>query len=650
MDIEIYLAILFIPVAVGVLTTLLPIPMVWKKKIPIALCCVSCIAGIFAYPIFISCDLSGYSFPLHSAWGDYTILLSDLSAIMLSFSSLVFFAVIAHMSRSVSAPKNARYYALTCLMFIVCALTICADSVILILLGWEMITLLTFLMSSCKNEGARWRFLVITHFGGLMIIAAFIIMLIHAGTPILSSWSNLHLSMGLPMSCAVIILLFAGFGTKLGLIPFHVWIPDLYDSAPTHTTTILTTVCSNVAILILFRSVFDYIGMCEGMHIIAIGLIVISSITMIWGALESIIQTEAKRILAYSSMENMALVVLCFSVGILFSSNGYTGLTVMILAAGILHTINHSVFKALMLMTVGTVEDSTGTTSMDRLGGLAKVLPLLSAVGLIAVLSMAAIPPFSGFMSEWLMLQSVMNGDVAGIGEMELILPIVVAVLGISGMLAAVSYARMYGFIFLGRPRSDVVRKCERTSKTTLAPMMVLASACIALGVFAIPLIGALADGIYSSDSFLPTDPYENYLMSSLDLPLLTLLIVLMIAVIYGLNRTFRKKVSKDDTWGCGVDLEENMQYTSSGFTQPLVKVFHPLYGDVAVVADDVEHHKHFTLKFKEPFVTYLYEPLGKFMLSFSKIFGKMQNGNIQTYLGYILVTLVVTLAAVRLL
>ena len=648
MDTELYLLALFIPAVVGALIALLPFSKVKRKNFALTLCCISCIAGILAYPVFLLNGTMGYSFPVSSAWGDYAISLDDLSSLMISFSSIVFLAVTVHMFRSKTASTSARYYGLTCLLFIVCALTMCADSVFLILLAWEMVTLITFMMSYGSREGPRWRFFVIAHLGGLMVISAFVIMYIYAGTPSLSSWSNLNSAMGFSVSCGVIALLFIGFGTKLGLVPFHVWMPDLYSEAPTHTTTLLTTVCSNVAVLVLFKSVFEFVGITDGMHGIAILMIVLSSVTMIWGALESIIQTEAKRILAYSSMENMAIVVLCFSIGILFASSGYTGLTVLILVAGILHTINHSVFKSLMLLTVGTVEDSTGTTSMEKLGGLSKFMPILSMVALIAVLSMAAIPPFNGFMSEWLVLQSIMNGDTAGVGEMELILPVIVAVFGVSGMLAAVSYARMYGFIFLGRPRSSAVHESTRLDKITIMPMVMLAGACLALGLFAIPIIDTLANSIHIPTS-LTSDTYESYLSSSLNLPLLSALILIMILILYGLNKIFKKNIEKTNTWGCGAKLEGEMQYSSMGFTQPLVKVFHPLYGDVAEITDEGNRNKHFSLNFKEPFVTYLYEPLGKTVSIFSRVIGKMQNGNLQTYLAYILATLVVLLVVVRL-
>ena len=647
-SIGMYLSILLLPATFGIVMAFMPIPDQWRRRSSISLCCISCAAGIMAYPIVLFSDLSIYHFPIESAWGSYSVAMTELSAIMITFSSFVFLTVMIHMFRSGSAPSHVRYPALACLLFISCTLAMCADSVFLILIAWEMVTLITFMMAYSGREGPRWRFFVIAHLGGLMVISAFITMFVYAGTPTLSSWSDLSSSMGPAVSCGVVLLLFMGFGTKLGLVPFHVWMPDLYADAPTHTTTLLTTVCSNVAILILFRSTFEYIGMTDVMNLVAVLLIVISSISMIWGALESIIQTEAKRILAYSSMENMALVVLCMSVGMLFASDGYAGITVMILVAGLLHTINHSVFKALMLMTVGTVEDSTGTSKMEKLGGLSKYLPLLSMVALVSVLSMAAIPPFNGFMSEWLFLQSVMNGDSVGIGELELILPVVVAVLGVSGMLVAVSYARMYGFIFLGRPRSDAVHEFSPLNIMTIAPLVALAVICLALGLFAAPLINVLAKGMHLPGFDATDDVYSDYLMTSFDLPLLALFLGAMILILYALNKMFKKNVAESDTWGCGEKLNDDMQYSPMGFTQPLVKVFHPLYGDVTEIVDDKSHQRHFTVKFKEPFITYLYVPVGRAIHGTSMVVGRMQNGNIQTYLGYILVTLIVMLMAVR--
>jgi hydrogenase-4 component B len=611
----------------------------------------SCAVGMLAYPLFRYGGEMTYTFLMPSAWGEYSIVIDGLSSLMISLSSLVFLMVLIHLIRSGSAPKYSKYYAMACLLYISCVLAMSADTVFLLLLAWESVTLVTFLMSySGRGDGPRWRFFVTTHLGGLMIITAFVIMAASAGTYELSSWFQLNTAMGFGTSCVVIILLFLGFGTKLGLIPFHAWMPDLYSDAPTHTVTLLTTVSSNVAVLILFKSVFGYVGITGGMYGIAVLLMALASFTAIWSALESLVQTDPKKILAYSSMENMALVMLCFSLGILFIDEGASGLVTMVIVAGLLHTMNHSVFKSLMMMSVGTVEDCTGETAMERMGGLAVAMPAFSMVALAAVLSMAAVPPFNGFTSEWLMIQSMMGGEV--IRTTQILLPLGVAVLGISGMMAAVSYARLYGFMFLGRPRSSSVSKPKKIGAASFAPLLVLALLCFAMGIFAVPLMDVLAEGVNDITSFSPDAVYRDSLAGTLNLPMMGGILLLIVFSVYALNRLFRKHSKRTTTWDCGTDLEDDMQYSSIGFSQPLVKVFHPLYGDVIEIVDDGsgKDRKKFTMRFAEPFVERLYGPLGRGVVSGSKRVGRIQNGNVQSYMGYILLVLVVLLVAVRLL
>jgi len=647
--VEVYLFILFTPAFAGALFGILSSRT--AKLISTALCSISCIAGILAYPMFVWNGVIEYTLPINSAWGHYSVLIDGLSSIMITVSSIVFLLIIVHMTRSESAPDYSRYYALMCMLFLSCILAMCADNVLLLLISWEMVTLTTFIMAySKKGDAARWRFLVTTHFGGLMIVTAFIIMFVFAGTGTLSQWNALGGEMGTLLSCVVAALLFLGFGTKLGLLPFHIWMADLYAKAPTYTSLLLSTVSSNVAVLILLKGLFGYIGVTEDMYIIAILLMALASVTAIWGALESLIQTEPKRILAYSGVENMALVMLFLAFAMLCASGGSDALATIALIAAVFHTLNHSVFKSLIFMTVGTVEDATGETALEKMGGLAKVLPLFSFIALISVLSMAAIPPFNGFASEWVMIVSMIEGEIAGVHGITLILPLGVAVIGVSGMMAAVSYARLYGFMFSGRPRSYAVAYPKKISRITFVPMIALAALCILMGVFAVNIMQELGTAIHDFTSFPFSGEYSQQILGTLDLPILAAILVCLILILYGAARIRKKKTQRKETWDCGTDLEEHMQYSSVGFTGPLVKVFHPLYRELGQVEDDEDDAKKFIIKYKEPFISHLFAPLGRSTMAASRFIGKMQGGNIQLYLGYILVTLVVLLLVVGLL
>lgn len=633
-----YLLALILPAAIGILAGLSGKGI--SGKLSNVLCSLSCVVGLLCYPVWRIVPDATATFPVSSFLGEYTVGIDGLTAVFVTLSSLVFLAVVVHMSHS-GHGYRPRYMALACALFVSCILCMMSQTVILLLVSWEIVSLVTFLMAETGDDTPRWRFFAITHVGGLVLMGVLSYLWHVSGTGDMSQWDGLSGIMGPTASMVAVFLLFVGFGTKLGTVPFHAWMPDMYSGSPTHTTALLTTVCSNAAVLILFKGVFSWIGVTGEMSVCAVVLCVIAAVTALWGAMESMVQTEPKRILAYSSMENMALVTMCLSLGILFYP-GLPSLGVLVMVAGLLHTLNHGVFKSLMMLTVDSVEDVTGERKIDRLGGIACVLPSLSAVALIGVMSLAAIPPMNGFVSEWLMLQSLLGTDAIA-SDMRIAMPLLVAMMGVCGMVVATSYARLYGFMFLGRPRSTGAAEPRPMRKGSIMPLAVLAGACVAMGLFAFPIMDSLSVGI--SDLTGTDASYADALSGTMRPLTLGLMVLGCIAVLFVASRAFRKNRAIADTWGCGGTLDERMQYSSEGFSQPIVRVFHPIYGDVSEKKGD-----SFSTRFTEPFVRYIYRPIGSFIQYLSVQITRLQTGNIQSYLGYILVTLVVALLAVRLL
>lgn len=631
-----YLAVLFVPAMVGMTLGIIN----RSGRAPGALCAVSCIAGVLCYPFIAYTGGLSYELPTGSFLGAYALSFDQLGSVFVSISSIVFLAILTHMSHS-GHGYTARYSALCCALFLAVTLCMCADTAILILLAWEAVSMITFLMAgNGRDDSARWRFLAVTHIGGLILMAVYGYMWSVSGSGYLHDWEGLGIAVGPTTSAILVLLLFLGFGTKLGTVPFHAWMPDMYAESPTHTTALLTTVCSNAAILMLFRAVYSYIG-AEGLTDIGMIVCILAAVTALWGAMESMVQTEPKRILAYSSMENMALVTLCLALGLVFWSSS-DSLTALVILAAVLHTLNHSIFKSLMLLTVDSVEDVTGERKIDRMGGLAKVLPALSAVALVGVASLAAIPPMNGFISEWLMLQSLVGTDAIA-SDLRVAMPLLVAMMGVCGMIVATSYARLFGFIFLGRPRSEGAAKPRPMRKGSITPMAVLAVLCIGMGMLSYPLMDVLSEGTCTTAGIDAS--YRDGMSGSLEPLTLGIMILGTVAFVYVASRVLSRNSRETDTWGCGGTLDGRMQYSSEGFSQPIVRVFHPFYGDTS----GMENGRYHT-RFQEPFVKYIYNPLGNILFRISRRVSRLQTGNIQTYLGYILATLVVALMAVRLL
>lgn len=636
---SIYMLAVLLPAMAGIVIEFLPSRRPTTVIVNI-LGSASCIAGILCYPMWmIVSDLSA-TLPVGTFFGDYSVAVDQLTAVFVSLSSLVFLMVMVHMSHS-GHGHPSRFSALACALYVSCTLFMMADSVILLLISWEIVSMVTFLMAEDRDNAPRWRFFAITHIGGLVLMAAFGYMWLLAGTGDIEAWRDLGSLMTSKQESILAVLLFIGFGTKLGTVPFHAWMPDMYARSPTHTTALLTTVCSSAAVLVLYKSVFSWIGVDGGVAAAAAVLCALSAITAMWGAMESMVQTEPKRILAYSSMENMALVTMCLSLGMLFAGR-LPGLEALVTTAALLHALNHGMFKSLMMLTVDSIEDVTGEKGIDRMGGIACVLPALSAVALVGILALAAIPPMNGFVSEWMMLQSLLGTDAMA-SDLRVAMPLLVAMMGVCGMIVATSYARLYAFIFLGRPRSQGAAEPRPLRKGSLAPMAVLAASCVGMGLFAFPLMDAMADGMAELTG--SPSSYGDALAGSLEPLTLGILLAGCVIVLFVLTRLFRRNRTIYETWGCGGGLDEHMQYSSEGFSQPIVRVFHPIYQEVSVKKGD-----RYSTQFVEPFVKYIYRPFGALLTYLSKQVTRLQTGNIQSYLGYILITLVVALMAVRLL
>ena len=636
---SIYMLAVLLPAMAGIVIGFLPSRRPTTVIVNI-LGSISCIAGILCYPMWmIVSDLSA-TFPVGTFFGDYSVAVDQLTAVFVSLSSLVFLMVMVHMSHS-GHGHPSRFSALACALYVSCTLFMMADSVILLLISWEIVSMVTFLMAEDRDNAPRWRFFAITHIGGLVLMAAFGYMWLLAGTGDIEAWRDLGSLMTSKQESILAVLLFIGFGTKLGTVPFHAWMPDMYARSPTHATALLTTVCSSAAVLVLYKSVFSWIGVDGGVAAAAAVLCALSAITAMWGAMESMVQTEPKRILAYSSMENMALVTMCLSLGMLFAGR-LPGLEALVTTAALLHALNHGMFKSLMMLTVDSIEDVTGEKGIDRMGGIACVLPALSAVALVGILALAAIPPMNGFVSEWMMLQSLLGTDAMA-SDLRVAMPLLVAMMGVCGMIVATSYARLYAFIFLGRPRSQGAAEPRPLRKGSLAPMAVLAASCVGMGLFAFPLMDAMADGMAELTG--SPSSYGDALAGSLEPLTLGILLAGCVIVLFVLTRLFRRNRTIYETWGCGGGLDEHMQYSSEGFSQPIVRVFHPIYQEVSVKKGD-----RYSTQFVEPFVKYIYRPFGALLTYLSKQVTRLQTGNIQSYLGYILITLVVALMAVRLL
>jgi hydrogenase-4 component B len=602
-----------------------------------------------------------YMLPLPSVWGDYAIRLDPLGALVLLITSLTF-ACVAMYSLFSHEREEAHGSALFNLFMLSVVIALVADQVFLLLVAWETMSLTSFLAAWGAREDedttASWKYLAITHFGAILIIAAFVFLSVHSGETRLSAMSGLGASLGTIASTAVVVCLFLGFGSKLGLLPFHIWMPDLYGRAPSSLTALLSTASSNVAVLVLVRATFSYVGVAE-QHVLAISVMGLAGLTALWGAWQALMQRDTGRILSFSSMENMGLILLTLGAGMLFQSYGAAEAAGFCILAAMFHLINHTVFKSLLLMGAGAARRSTGQSDLERMGGLAKTLPALSLVFLIGILSVAALPPFNGFVSEWTMFKSLMHAEQIADPLVRLALPLAIAAMALSTAIATAAYLRLYGFMFLGRPRSNGACQPRTLDRKDLFPFIPLTLLCLLLGVASFPLLNELAAAVSPLVGLSGMEVVNGSGISlshqgGLDPLALGLILVAGITLTYLVLRSLgRRSLVRGDTWDCGTPLDRRTQYTPTGFSQPILRVFEKIYRPRTTVHEEPRPSPYIrSVRFEQVlpdlFVERIYKPLttGAMFLAFQV--KRMQNGSIQTYLAYIMIILVVLLVVLR--
>jgi hydrogenase-4 component B len=415
----------------------------------------------------------------------------------------------------------------------------------------------------------------------------------------------------------------------------------------------------------MVRVFFDFLGpdIPEWWGILVLILAVASSVL---GVLYALMEHDLKRLLAFHSIENIGIILMGVGGALLFSSLGQKPLAAIALIAGLYHVLNHATFKGLLFLGAGSVLHATHSRNIEELGGLIKKLPWTSFFFLIGAVAISALPPLNGFVSEWLTFQALLLGFHIPDLAVKIAVPLTVALLALTGALAAACFVKAFGITFLGLPRSEHAEQARESSFTMLAAMGVLALLCVVFGVapgLVLSVAGPLAASLLGSAVSPQVTLLGNTLIipqstsSSISPPVLTILLitVALIPIIggYVLGGKLRRRVVM--TWACGLQkIEPRMQYTATGFSKPIRMIFANIYRATHEIEISEEtspyFHPHITyqLKTESVFLKYLYEPLYRLVVNSARMFRKVQTGHIQSYLAYIFIILVILLLFAR--
>ncbi len=546
-------------------------------------------------------------------------------------------------------------------------LVVMADNGFFFLIVWEVMSLISYVLVVTEHERPGVReaglfYLIMTHAGTAFIILTFLLFAQETGS--FSFEAFRHPDQRLPEGLRSIAFFTAliGFGAKAGIVPLHVWLPYAHPAAPSHISALMSGVMIKTAIYGLIRVYFDFF---EGQFLWWWGFTVLSvgAFSALLGVMYALMEHDLKSLLAFSSVENVGIILLGIGAGMIFHTYGLDELAALGLLAGLYHTINHAAFKALLFLGAGSLLFATHTRNIEQYGGLLRRMPWTGLCFLIGAVSIAALPPTSGFVSEWLIFQSLFLSVQLPTLFLKLMLPIVAAILALTGALAVACFAKAFGLSFLAQPRSPQARHAVEVPVSMRIGMGFLAASCALLGLapmLVVPLLDRVTapfTGVTISDKVLALDGWVvapvTVEFSSLSMPVLAALLVgaggLGLAIARLLGKGVPARYSR--TWGCGLPLTPRMEYTATAFVQPIKQVFETIYQPtVKLEREFLEQSKYFIRHQRfhshiEPlFEKYVYQPVVTGLLAAAERLRVIQAGSLHLYLTYIFLTLVLLL------
>ena len=545
-----------------------------------------------------------------------------------------------------------------------------AASVGTFLLCWELMALTSLLLVIAEHRrrpavasAGRW-YAVMTQLGLVAILIGLLVFVSNAadGTFAALRVAGHHLSP--TVAGLVFVTTLIGFGSKAGMVPLHAWLPRAHPEAPSNVSALMSAAMVNLGVYGIVRVGFDLLG--GGPNWWWLLVLSLGALSAVYGILQAAIGTDLKRLLGYSTSENMGLVLIGVGAAGLFASSGDATLAGLAMAAAMLHLVNHAAFKTLLFQSAGSVVYATGRRDLDDLGGLRVGMPRTTAAFGLGALAASALPPGAAFVSEWLLLQALIHGlPAAGISA-AIVMPLAVAAVALTAGLAVATFVKAYGVGFLARPRSPEARSAVESPASMIAGMAVAGAACIALAllpILVLPAIGAVAGGVVDSGDPVAVTAMTIRLVDvagSLSPLMLAIALVVGLAATLAGARVFatRRAARAARLWDCGAGpLSARMEYTATSFAEPLQRVF----DDVVQAEQDVDVTHHQESSYLVKAVEYrrrvpdrierrLYDPVLAAMAGWGRAGRRLAPGSVHRYLGYgfysvcaLLILLVVT-------
>lgn len=643
--------------------------------------------------------------------GTISVSLDSLSALFLLAA-----AVVVLTSSIFSASYLRRYaghYSLRSftiwyvLLFTSIVWILIANDVLGFLLAWEAMSIVSYLLVNFEHErdgtsGAAYLMLAMGEAGFVAVEVVLLFLAVHAGSAEFPALKMAGSGLGPAARWVVFLLTFFGFGVKAGLVPVNTWLPRAHPAAPANVSAILSGVILNLGLYGIVRVNFDLVPV--GTVATGTVILIVGVISALVGILYATTESDLKTLLAHSSIENIGIVAMGLGAGVIFAACQRPLLAGMAFIAAFYHMLNHSIYKALLFLGAGAVDDRAGTRDLDKLGGLMRLMPRTSGAFLAGALAISAMPPFNGFVSEWLTLQTLLRSAELPSAVLRLVFALCGAGLALTAALAVTCFVKVFAMGFLGIPRSPSAAKAVEAQGSALAPMAMLAALCLLLGVlptYVIPVLSYELEPLVSAKTadtlvppFFEANPRHGELPTAFvadfhDLgaqvgekflpgrglvllhrggsgnpvvfamspsySIVVLAILLFVTWIVVARTTAKRTVVRNELWAGGIPrLLPEMTYTATGFSNPVRVVFQAIFRpNIAVDArETVAVHFRTAIRRKRE-ETHLvdrlfFHPVGDAVSALARLLAGMHHGRLNAYVAYTLGFLVFILVLYR--
>jgi hydrogenase-4 component B len=539
-------------------------------------------------------------------------------------------------------------------------LVVSVNNALVFLICWELMSLVSYFLvvfdeKSEKSQSAGTTYVVMTHVGTAFITAAFLILYKHAGSfdfNILKATADT-----LPSAARTLVFVFLliGFGTKAGIVPLHIWLPQAHPQAPSHISSLMSGVMIKTAIYGIIRFIIFILGV--GSLWWGNLILVLAVVSCLVGVIYALMEHDLKKLLAYHSVENIGIILLGLGASMIFLKINLPVLAVFSLAAGLYHLINHAIFKGLLFLCAGSVYKATGTRDIEKLGGLIKKMPYTSLAFLIGAMAISALPPLNGFVSEWLTLQAFFQGALQSTSGIKVFLSLCAAALALTSGLAAACFVKAFGVTFLAQPRSTKAKEALEVPFSMKIAMGILSILTFIFGLAAAIIFKILVTVSKSALGLEALDinfSLNNFTLvtannTAVSLPLVAFVLIASVLVAIVLLFVFlgKSKARKYNTWDCGYyKLNSRSEYSATAFSKPFRIAFSFFllpYKKTEKIRESFYHVKTFKYEtFTTPvFGKYIYAPLLGIILSLARLMRRLQPGSIHLYISYIFVTII---------